>query len=409
VFETDPIEAVVEDGWVRANGTTLGADNGIGVAIILALLASDDVAHGPLEALFTVNEEDGYTGAMAVKPGLLRGTMLINLDSEEAGSFTIGSAGGIDIDAVLAYEEKATPAGFAGARLTVSGLQGGHSGMDIHRGRGNAIKLLARALNVAAAGYDLSIGEMTGGDRYNAIPREATANIALPAAQLPGFTATMDELAAAVGNELAATEPDLRIAVEPGTPPARVLDMEVQQRVISALNACPNGVIRMSDAVPGLVETSTNLGTISLGGGDMQAGFLVRSSVNSARDAVQQMIDSVFTLAAIETRTHDAYDSWQPDPDSPLLALMLATYRDRFGVDAGVMAVHAGLEPSAFSATYPEMDMVSAGPTIQNVHSPAERLEIASVGTTYDLIAAVLERVPAMRSGRPPAKDGMGQ
>jgi dipeptidase D len=394
VFETDPIAARVEDGWVRAEGTTLGADNGIGVAMIMALLEAGDVDHGPVEGLFTVNEEDGYTGANALEPGVLRGTMLFNLDSEEAGVFTIGSAGGVDVDATLAYAEESTPAGMVGARLAVAGLQGGHSGIDIDTGRGNAIKLLARLLDAAEADHDLRIASVTGGDRYNAIPREATAMVALPGSQLAPVRALVEAFAATARTELAGTEPEMRIEASPADAPPRVMPAAAQRAAVDALNAVPNGVIRMSDSVPGLVETSTNLGTIALGDGTLQAGFLVRSATDSARDAVAGMIVSVFDLAGAETRFHDAYAGWQPDPDSPLLALMQETWRELFGTEAGVMAVHAGLETSAIGATYPGMDMISLGPTLQNVHSPDEQLDIASVSTTWDLLLAALARVP---------------
>lgn len=395
VFETDPIEAYVDGGWVRAEDTTLGADNGIGVAMIMALLEAADVSHGPLEALFTVNEEDGYTGANALKPGVLQGAMLFNLDSEEEGIFTIGSAGGVDVDATLAYEEEPIPTGMVGVELAVSGLQGGHSGIDIDKGRGNAIKLLARLLDAAEGEADLRLASITGGDRYNAIPRSASAIVAVEESQRAALTALAASFANTAGAELATVEPDLRVEASPVDAPPSVMPPDARRDVIDALNAVPNGVIRMSDSVGGLVETSTNLGTIALGEGQMQAGFLVRSSIDSARDAVAGMIASVFALAGAETSLHDVYSGWQPNPDSPLLALMQETYRELFGSDAGVMAVHAGLETSAIGATYPEMDMISLGPTLQNVHSPDEQLDIASVGTTWELMAAALERIPS--------------
>jgi dipeptidase D len=394
IFETDPIDASVEAGWIRARGTTLGADNGIGVAIIMALLEAGDLIHGPLEGLFTVNEEDGFTGAAAVQPGVLRGTMLINVDSEEEGVFTIGCAGGVDIDATLAYAEEKLPAGLSGARVNVSDLRGGHSGVDIDKGRGNAIKLLALLLNLLEDQLDLRLATMTGGDRYNAIPREVSAIVAVPEAQLAPLQDLVETFAVTVEAELSGTEPEMRIAAEPIDGPAAVIEENAQRRVIDALNACPNGVIRMSDTVPGLVETSTNLGTITLGDGQLQVGFLVRSSIDSARDAVRDSIASVFALAGAETSFHDAYSGWVPNPDSPLLALMQETYRDLFDKEAGVTAVHAGLETSKFAETYPEMDMISLGPTMQDVHSPDEQLDIASVGTTWELLVACLARVP---------------
>jgi dipeptidase D len=395
VFETDPIEAYVDGGWVRAEDTTLGADNGIGVAMIMALLEAGDVAHGPLEALLTVNEEDGFTGANAVRPGVLHGTMLINIDSEEEGIFTIGSAGGVNVDAALTYAEEPVPAGAVGVELAVAGLQGGHSGIDIDTGRGNAIKLLARLLNALEGEVDLRLASISGGDRYNAIPRGASAVVAVEASHADALTAFVATFAETVRAELAATEPELRVDATPVDAPPRAMRPDEQRRVVDALNAVPDGVIRMSDSVPGLVETSTNLGTVALGDGTLQAGFLVRSSIDSARDAVRDELASVFALAGAETSVHDAYSGWPPNPDSPLLALMRETWHDLFGTDAGVMAVHAGLETSAIGATYPGMDMISVGPTLQNVHSPDEQLEIASVGTTWELLVAALARIPA--------------
>lgn len=394
-FETDPIDAYVDDGWVRADGTTLGADNGIGVAMIMALLEADDIDHGPVEGLFTVNEEDGFTGAGAIPAGLLQGSALINVDSEEVGVFTIGCAGGVNIDATLDYAEDATPAGMVGAQISVSGLQGGHSGIDIDKGRGNAIKLLARLLNELNVEGDLRLASITGGDRYNAIPRDATAIVAVPESGLASLRERVDAFSETLASELSGTEPEVSVELAKDDAPTRVMEADAQRRVVDALNGCPDGVIRMSDSVPGLVETSTNLGTISLAGGQLQAGFLVRSSIDSARDAVRDSIASVFSLAGAETSFHDAYSGWAPNPDSPLLTLMSATYLDLFGEESGVMAVHAGLETSMFAATYPQMDMISLGPTLQNVHSPDEQLDIASVGTTWELLAAALGRIRA--------------
>jgi dipeptidase D len=392
-FERDPIDAMVEDGWVRANGTTLGADNGIGVAIIMAILQAGDIEHGPIEGLFTVNEEDGFTGAGAVQPGVLKGRVLLNIDSEEAGVFTTGCSGGVNIDATMDYLEQTVSAGFVGANLSISGLQGGHSGIDIDKGRGNAIKLLARLLNRLDDGDGPRLASITGGDRYNAIPRQATAALAVPGSALPLLREQVDAFAATLADELAGTEPGIYVQLVEQPAPAAVLEREAQRRIVDALNGCPDGVIRMSDAMPGLVETSTNLGTLALADGRMQARFLVRSSIDSARDAVRDSIASIFSLAGAETAFHDAYSGWPPDPDSPLLALMHEVHLDLFGTEAGVMAVHAGLETSKFAETYPEMDMLSLGPTMRDVHSPDERLDIASVGTTWELLVAALGRM----------------
>ena len=394
-FETDPITAFVEEGWVRTDGTTLGADDGIGVAIIMALLQDDTLEHDPLEAIFTVNEEDGFTGVDGVQPGVLRGSVLINVDSEKEGTLTIGSAGGADVDATAAYAEEPTPTGMAGARLLITGMQGGHSGIDINRGRGNAIKLLARLLWSARQEIPVRVAAIEGGKQYNAIPRDATAIVAVPDGEVARLTEWVAAFAATVKQELARTEPDLQIVATPAATPEMVMTPDAQLRIVNALYGVPNGVMRMSDGVPGLVETSTNLGAVSAAKGTFSAGFLVRSAVNSARDDVQGMATSVFALAGIDAVRRDAFTGWKPNPDSPLLALMQSVYRDRWGHDAEVVAVHAGLETSEFGATYPGLDMISVGPTIEHAHSPDERLEIASVGKVYDLLVATLRRIPA--------------
>lgn len=394
-FETDPITAYVEAGWVRADGTTLGADDGIGVAIIMALLEDGELVHGPLEAIFTVNEEDGFTGADAVPPGVFRGSLLINVDSEEEGTFTIGSAGGADVDATATYAEEHTPAGLTGMRLEITGLQGGHSGIDINLGRGNAIKLLARLLWSAWQEIPLRVATIEGGKQYNAIPRDAAAVVAVPADEVTRLTECVAAFAKTVQQELARTEPDLQFAVTAAAMPEMVMSPEAQRRIVAGLYGIPNGVMRMSDGVPGLVETSTNLGAVSAAKGTFAAGFLVRSAVNSARDDVQAMAASVFALAGIDAVRKDAFTGWKPNPDSPLLRLMQSVYRDLWGHEAEVVAVHAGLETSEFGATYPGLDMISVGPTIEHPHSPDERLEIASVGKVYDLLVATLQRIPS--------------
>jgi dipeptidase D len=392
-FERDPIDAFVADGWVRADRTTLGADDGIGVALIMALLADASLVHGPLEALFTVNEEDGFGGVNALEPGVLRGARLINVDSEEEGVFTIGSAGGVNVDATATYPEEPTPAEFTGVRMAVTGLHGGHSGVDIDRGRGNAIKLLARLLWGAQEEFAIRVASIGGGERYNAIPHEAVAIMAVPGGEATALTAFVETFAATAREELAAAEPELAITATPVELPDMVMSLDAQRRIVGALYGSPNGVMRMSDAVPGLVETSTNLGTVTAADGRLAAGFLVRSAVDSARDDVRQMIGSVWELAGVETTTHDAYSGWTPDPDSPLLGLMQTVYRDLYDREAEVMAIHAGLETSVIGAKYPGLDMISVGPTMQDVHSPREQLAVASVGKVYELLVATLERI----------------
>jgi dipeptidase D len=273
-------------------------------------------------------------------------------------------------------------------------LQGGHSGIDIDKGRGNAIKLLARLLNRLEDEHDIRLASVSGGDRYNAIPREATAVVAIPETELTQMEETVAAFASTVQQELAATEAGLKVTSAATQVPPRVAVQEAQRRIVDSVNGCPNGVIRMSDTLPGLVETSTNLGLITVADGRMMAGSLVRSAVDSERDDVSAAINSVFSLAGAETVTHDAYSGWRPDRASPLLELVSETYRDLFGKEPAVGAVHAGLETSMFGAKYPALDMISVGPSMENVHSPDERLEVASVGKTYDLLVATLQRVP---------------
>ena len=322
---------------------------------------------------------------------VLQGSLLINVDSEEEGTFTIGS-GGADVDVTGGYAVEPTPAGLTGMRIQITGLQGGHSGIDINRGRGNAIKLLARLLWSAQQEIGLR-GLDRGWEGYNAIPREAAAVVAVPETEVPRLAENVEAFAATLKRELARTEPDLQI-VKTATIPDRVMT-QMQRRIVSALYGIPNGVMRMSDSVPGLVETSTDLGAVSAANGEFSAGFLVRSAVNSARDDVQQMATSVFELAGFPAVRKDAFTGWKPNRTRRSSRLMQSVYRDLWGHDAAVEAVHAGLETSEFGATYPGLDMISVGPTIEHPHSPDERLEIASVSKVYDLLVATLQRIPA--------------
>ena len=393
-FATDPIEAYVEDGWVKAKDTTLGADDGIGVATIMALLQDDSLVHGPLEALFTVNEEDGFTGINGLAPGVLQGKIYINVDWETEGSFCISSAGGVYVDANATYAEEETPTDSAAYQVHVGGLQGGHSGVDIAKGRGSASQLLARLLWNAPADLGVRVASVIGGDRSNAIPRDATAVIVAATAQADALQQYVTAFEQIVQQELAATEPDLVVELTPADLPARVMAADAQQALLGAVYGSPQGVMRMSDAVPGLVETSDSMGILSIGDGNFTAGIYVRSALDSARDNTAQRLTAVFDLADAEVSTHDAYSSWPPDPDSPLLAQMQTDYANLFGVDPAVTAVHAGLETSVAGVTYPGLDMISVGPTLLDVHSPDERLEVASVAKVYELLKATLAGIP---------------
>jgi dipeptidase D len=393
-FQKDPIQAYQEDGWVKANGTTLGADDGIGVAIIMAILEDKKLVHGPLEALFTVNEEDGFTGVHGLKPDLLKGVIYINVDSETEGEFTIGSAGGLYIDAIKNYSEEETPAQMVGFKIAIKGLKGGHSGTDINLGRGNAAKILSRLLWTSQRLFGLRIASLNGGDRYNAIPREAYAVVAVPESESDSFAKYVQEFEATVQKELSATEPGLVIKAEEADLPAKLMVEPSAVNLISAVYSCPNGVMRMSDAVPGLVETSTSMGILKAENGEFWAGFYVRSSLDSARDDTGKMIRSVFELAGANVSFLDNYSGWAPNPESPILGLMKQVYQDKFGQEAKVIAIHAGLETSVVGEKYPGMDMISLGPTLEHVHSPDERLEVPTVSKVYDLLTETLKRVP---------------
>jgi dipeptidase D len=393
-FEQDPIEAYVDGEWVTADRTTLGADDGIGVAIAMTVLQSETLAAGPIEALFTVNEEDGMDGAQGLKPGLLTGDIYINLDWETEGAFCISSAGGEIADINTTYTEVPVPDGMAAYRLSVQGLKGGHSGVDINKGRGHATKLLVRLLKEASQEYGLRLAQMTGGSADNAIPREASAIVCVPESQADEFQKQVGEFERTVKKELETVEPDLSVQAAPADLPTRVMDEDAQGTLIDALNDTPQGVISMSDEVPGLVETSTNMGIVRTEGGKLEVTCYMRSSVDTALDDLGQQISGVWEQAGIDVDFVGRYPGWPPNPHSPILGLMQEVYKDLYGQEAGVEAVHAGLECSVIGAKYPGLDMISIGPTLQNVHTPDERLEVASVKKLTDLLLETLTRIP---------------
>ncbi len=395
-FLTDPIDAYVEGDWVVADGTTLGADDGSGLAIAMAILQSKTLSLGPIEALFTVNEEAGMDGAMGLQAGVLQGSILINLDSENEGEFTIGSAGGESGTVLSTYAESTAPAGMSAYTLSVRGLKGGHSGVDIDRGRGHAARLLARFLKEAAGKYGVRVARIASGTAGNAIPRDASALMVVPAGQVDAFLKSVQGYEAIVKSELAATEPDLSVQAEPAGDgaPARVMEEKAQRTLINALYGAPQGVMRMSDAVPGLVETSTNMGIVNIGDGQVEVRYYLRSSVDSALEDLGQMIASVWDLAGVEVTFSGGYSGWNPNPNSPILLLMQGVYQELYGKDPKVSAVHAGLECGTIVSKYPGMDAISIGPTLQDVHTPSERMEVASVKKLYDLLLETLSQIP---------------
>ena len=393
-FDTDPIRTRVEDGWVRAEGTTLGADCGIGMAAELAVLDADDLAHGPVECLFTVDEETGLTGAFGLGEGMLSGKYLINLDSEDEGQLFIGCAGGIDTVATMRYRQEEAPKNFDFFRIDIGGLLGGHSGDDIDKGRVNSNKTVARLLWDGMQSFELKLSYFNGGNLRNAIPREAYAIFGVPTRFKSEFVKRYDLFAADLKAEFRFREPNFKITLNEMPEVDQVLDARTQFGLVYSLVGVPNGVIAMSFAMPGLVETSTNLASVKFEGDDrIVVTSSQRSSVESAKTYVMQMVESVFALAGADVAHSDGYPGWAPNPQSVLLEKTVGAYERLFGAEPKVRAIHAGLECGLFLEKYPELEMVSFGPTLRGVHSPDERLEIATVPKFWDLLLEVLKTV----------------
>lgn len=393
-FFNDPIRPVLQDGWLIAENTTLGADNGIGVALGLAALTADDIAHGPLEVLLTLDEEAGMGGALGLEPGLLQGKMLINIDTEEWGEFYMGCAGGIDVNVRREYATEPLPAGYEVRQLTVAGLRGGHSGADIHLGRGNANKVLIRLLQELGSMTNLRVASFQGGTARNALAREAFAVVAYPAADAAAVAAKLDAYQALMRFELAGVDEGISLAANPATADS-VMAAADQQQVFAALHAAPHGVKRMSQRVHGVVETSNNLGVISIADGKVFTNLMVRSLLDSGFANLASEIGALFGLAGFEVETEGGYPGWAPNPSSPLLALCQRVFREKFGAESAVQVIHAGLECGIIGAKYPQMDMVSFGPNIRGAHAPGERVEVESVGKAWQLLQAILAAVPA--------------
>ncbi|MDR3189512.1 MAG: aminoacyl-histidine dipeptidase [Prevotellaceae bacterium] len=396
-FERDPIDAYVSGEYVRARGTTLGADNGIGVAAAMAVLEATDVEHPAIEALFTVDEETGMSGALAIKPKWVQGDILLNLDSEDEGELCVGCAGGLDGSFSAAYEEQDAAAGVA-LTLSVTGLRGGHSGVDIALGRANANKVAARILKRLTEKHGVQLASLEGGNLRNAIPREAFAVIVVPSGAVDAAKQEVATLAQIIAGEYAAVEEveKVKIALEPApNAPKKALNAATQRALLNALLACPNGVIRMSDAIPNLVETSTNLAIVKVGEGKMTASSLLRSSVDSAKEHLSECMEAAFSLAGVQSRFTGGYPGWKPNPSSAILKVMCDLYEKMFGSKPHVRAIHAGLECGLLGGVYPQLDMISFGPTILNPHSPDERVEISTVEKWWSFLLATLKNAPA--------------
>ncbi|HFI1932474.1 TPA: beta-Ala-His dipeptidase [Yersinia enterocolitica] len=398
-FTKDPIQPYIDGEWVKARGTTLGADNGIGMASALAVLSDDNVEHGPLEVLLTMTEEAGMDGAFGLQPNWLQADILINTDSEQEGEIYMGCAGGIDFITTLALKREAIPAGYQTLKLTIKGLKGGHSGADIHLGLGNANKLLARFLFDHAKELDLRVLDLNGGTLRNAIPREGSVTLAIAPDKVDQLKSLSQEYLATLKNELAAVEKNLTVLLEPlsindKAIDAKALTKETQQRLIALLNATPNGVIRMSDAVKGVVETSLNVGVVTMNENEAEIICLIRSLIDSGKDYVVGMLTAIGQLAGAETSPKGGYPGWQPDPSSPVMALVRETYQKLFNKTPNIMVIHAGLECGLFKKPYPDMDMVSIGPTMTGPHSPDEQVHIESVDQYWQLLTALLKAIP---------------
>ncbi len=386
-FTSDPIRPVLREGWLRAEATTLGADNGIGVALMLAVLEDQTLAHGPLEVLLTVDEEAGMGGARGLTPGWLKGRLMLNLDTEAWGEFYLGCAGGLDVNVAHQGTPVDLPKGMKVCSLTLSGLRGGHSGVDIHEGRGNAIKLLVRALQALNLPFELAA--LQGGTARNALPREATAVLALSpeaVAMLPGRLAEIETMLRA---ELAGVDEGLRLQLGAGEA-AQVLSAIDREKWLNLLHAAPHGVKRMSSRLAGVVETSNNLGMVTLSPGAGECNFMVRSLVDSAAKALADEIISLCALAGMDAVPAGAYPGWSPNPASPLLQRCQAVFSREFSATSSVQVIHAGLECGLIGAVYPGMDIVSFGPTIRGAHAPGEAVEVASVARCWQLLTAIL-------------------
>lgn len=391
-FETDAIETRIDGEWLHANDTTLGADNGIGCAAMLAVLEAQDISHGPIEALFTINEEAGMEGAFGLKANMLKGSVLINLDSEDEGELFVGCAGGINVQATSTYKTEAIDKGVA-YEIVVSGLKGGHSGLDINLGRGNANKIMGRLLWSAISNMPLSLSQFGGGDLRNAIPREVRATVVVPAEIENDLLSFVELFQKNVKNELKGTEPHVAIHLNKAELPDSIIDEDDAERLIGMLNAAPNGVKRMSDDMPGVVEASLNLAIVKMDSGKAEYFYLVRSAVDSLKYAIGEQITALHKLNGCELEYSGDYPGWKPNTDSKVLNVCSDTYEKMYGKKPGLLAIHAGLECGIIGGKYANLDMISFGPTICFPHSPDEKVLIPTVDKFYNYLLEVLKGI----------------
>jgi dipeptidase D len=395
-FDTDPIEAIIDGDWVRAKETSLGGDNGIGIAAQLALLADKKPHHGPLECLFTVDEETGLNGAKGLESGFFSSKILINLDSEDEGELFIGCAGGINTVATIKYNLRRTPEDSSAFRIDISGLLGGHSGTDIHKNRCNSIKLLNQLLWEIRNRFSARLSVFEGGNLRNAIPREAYAIVVIPQNYIEVFTKYFNDYTRILKADYVIDEPNMQISLSPAILPQKVLRKKVQEKLLNALYACPNGVIAWSRLIPDLVETSTNLASVKFEGiNRIVVNTSQRSSVNSAKLHIANSVRSTFKLANAKVKQTEGYPGWNPNPASEILSITKASYVRSFTFEPAVKAIHAGLECGLFLEKYPYLDMISFGPTILDAHSPSERVNIPSTEKFWKLLLDVLQHIPS--------------
>lgn len=394
-FETDPIEAYIDGEWVTARDTTLGADNGIGLAAAMAVLESKDLVHPAIEMFVTVDEETGMHGAFGLQPEFLQGEILINMDSEDEGELYVGCAGGIDANIEFRYKETAVPEGDIAVKISLTGLKGGHSGVDIHLQRANANKLMFRLLKDAVANYEARLASIDGGSLRNAIPREAFAVITIPEDGLDDILDLIQEYQNLYTTEYQGVENNITLTAETVTLPSGLIPEEIQDDLINAVTACPNGVHRFIPELPTVVETSNNLAIIKSDGNSIQLRSLIRSSVESRKDELASMVYSTFALAGAKIELTGAYPGWKPNLESPILKEMQSIYEKNFGKTPKIMIIHAGLECGILGTHYPKMDMISFGPTIRYPHSPDEKVNIDTVQKFWDFLVLTLANIPA--------------
>ena len=393
-FEKDPINAYIDGDWVKAKGTTLGADNGIGLAAALAVLESNNLEHGLIEALFTIDEETGMTGAKNLQPSVLLGEILLNLDSEDEGELYVGCAGGTDATARFTFREESVPNNSSAFELALTGLKGGHSGLDINLGRGNANKIMFRFLKEVVAGYGVRLTSINGGSLRNAIPREAFTTVTVPKNNEEDFLLALKDFTNIVKSELGKMEPDLSFNAKKIALPKFVMDEVTQDDLINAIQVCPSSVVRMSTDMENLVETSLNLAIVQSIDNYVDVKALIRSSVDTAKGEVESTIESLFRLAGADIQFSGQYPGWKPNIESPILKTMKNVYQAKWGKIPEVRAIHAGLECGILGSAYPQWDMISFGPTIRFPHSPDEKVNIPSVTLFWEYLVETLRSVP---------------